>query len=334
MEYKTLLNNEILFGNSILEWIPHPEGIFGSIFKAISVFCHYTGGITFFVFLLPFVYLCYSKKLGIKLGVAILSSGIINGLAKFYFESPRPSGLPPERFFDLISAAEEKAFGFPSGHAHVAILLWGILFLHFQNRMLKSFSFFMILAVPFSRMYMGVHYPGDVIGGFLMGLVSLFIIEGLFRFSPDFPSLGLVNKERQASLSRSISLALVAITLPITLISRDPMTEIHSHSLNSVISAGGSIAGFFSGILYLKYKFGENYFLWGHVKSISSFLVRASFISMGIFLFYFLLGALSKKYFHDDVLARYVRYFLLNFFLVCIIPYLLHKLAVGRFMRT
>ncbi|NUM43020.1 MAG: phosphatase PAP2 family protein, partial [Leptospiraceae bacterium] len=259
MRYKTLLDNNILFGNGFLESIPHPEGILGEFFKAISVFCHYSGGITFFIFLLPFVYICYSRNLGIKLGVAILSTGILNGLAKFYFESPRPSGLS-NSFTQLLKSAEEKSFGFPSGHSHVAILIWGIFFLHFKNKFLKGFSLFMIFSVPLSRMYVGVHYPGDVIGGLLMGFISLILIEWIFKLSPDFPSLKEMDSKKLISLIRSISLALIAITLPVTLVSSHANNEIHSQSLNSVIAASGSLAGFFSGILFLKYKFGENYF--------------------------------------------------------------------------
>ncbi len=237
-------------------------------------------------------------------------------------------------FFDLVKATEEKSFGFPSGHAHIAILIWGIFFLHFRNPILKSFSFFMIIAVPLSRMYMGVHYLGDVLGGFVMGLLSLLLIEWMFKLSPDFPNLGQLEEKRISQLTRSISLALVAITLPATLISKVNGSEMHSASLNSVVSASGSTAGFFSGLLFLKYRFGDHYFSWGHAKSVRSFAVRSIFILLGISLFYFLLGTLSRQFFNDDPLFRYFRYLILNFYLVSVTPYLLHKIADGKFIKS
>jgi membrane-associated phospholipid phosphatase len=111
-------------------------------------------------------------------------------LAKYLFESARPIDLSDAILAVQSDLIKETSFGFPSGHSHVSILVWGILFLEFKNKFFRAFALvFIILFTPFSRMYAGVHYPGDVLGGFTMGLTSLLLIEFLFFTNSKFSTI-------------------------------------------------------------------------------------------------------------------------------------------------
>ena len=332
MLHRVLFENEVLFGNAFLQSIPHPSGFLGEILKDLSIFCHFAGGITFFVFLLPFVYLCYSRLFGVQIALAALSTGIINGTMKIFGESARPLFISPE-VEDLRKIANETSYGFPSGHAHVSVLIWGILFLQFKNIYFRTFAMFMILFTPFSRMYMGVHYPGDVIGGAFTGILSLFLIRLLFKKYPEFPNLSIIKEvDKRQKIARSISLALVAITLPATLLIRGEMTEQEFSSISQVTASAASFAGLFSGILYLKYIFGENYYDWGIAKNLPDFFVRLLAILLGIGVLYFGLGTIEKNFLKDEFLFRYIRYFILNLYLVLGVPLFLKKRFQGRFL--
>lgn len=66
-------------------------------------------------------------------------------------------------------------YGLPSGHTSSATALWGGLALLFRNRILYWLAPVMIVAMALSRMYFGRHFLADVIGGFVVGVVILFV---------------------------------------------------------------------------------------------------------------------------------------------------------------
>ncbi|MDA8430879.1 MAG: LssY C-terminal domain-containing protein [Geobacteraceae bacterium] len=104
--------------------------------------------------------------------VTICSSGIFSLFGKVAIHRQRPSG---------IAVFTESSFSFPSGHATIATALYGFL-VYFLWRQTDSWRaklniFFtgsvFILAIGFSRLYLGVHFLSDVLGGYLLGLLWL-----------------------------------------------------------------------------------------------------------------------------------------------------------------
>ncbi|MCB1178844.1 MAG: phosphatase PAP2 family protein, partial [Leptospiraceae bacterium] len=149
MDFKPPINNDYLFGNIILEAIPHPDNFLGTIIDYLSVVCHIAGGIPFWVGVLTISYLFFNRLFCIKIALALFSTGIINGLLKYFFESPRPSGLS-SKFASVQENVTETSFGLPSGHSHVSILVWGIVFLDAKQKWVKAIALFFILFTPFS----------------------------------------------------------------------------------------------------------------------------------------------------------------------------------------
>ena len=313
-----LIQNDILFGNTFIESIPHPDGYFGQLLIFLSKICHILGGVNFFVIMLPFVYLTYNKIFGIQLGIALLSTSIINGLAKFYFESVRPYNLSSIFTTIQTNSIQETSYGFPSGHSHVSILVWGLVFLHFKNIYIRFISAFIILYTPFSRIYAGVHYPGDVIGGFFMGLISLVLIVYFFKQFPNFIEF-TIKEDNQNRILRTLSLLAIVLTLPSILLSSNG-SEQSSSSLNQIITGTGSLAGFSIGYIFLEIK-GKSFSNWQTVNSLNDFLKRTLIILLLVGLFYFGLSLIGKHFNFESSLFRYLRYLILNFSLVGIAPY-------------
>jgi undecaprenyl-diphosphatase len=124
--------------------------------------------------ILLFLYKVWKYRSELVLFVTVVvGSSILDQLLKSLFHRARPS---------LHRLVEASGFSFPSGHSMEAVALYGILtFLlwrHIANRLGRGVLIFvslvMIMAIGISRIYLGVHYPSDVIGGYFASGFWLF----------------------------------------------------------------------------------------------------------------------------------------------------------------
>lgn len=107
-------------------------------------------------------------------------AGVLNKTVKYLFRKPRPS------FEHLVV---QGGYSFPSGHAMGSIIIFGgLLFLIYKLtdqeslRWLLSFLIpVFILLIGISRIYLGVHYPSDIIGGYSLGGAWLFVSVEVFQ---------------------------------------------------------------------------------------------------------------------------------------------------------
>jgi membrane-associated phospholipid phosphatase len=89
------------------------------------------------------------------------------------------SALQPSRFFEFFSpellaktrASDIGRYGFPSGHVIMITVIWIGMALLFRKRWLWAVSILLVLLTAISRMYLGMHYLGDVVGGLIIGLL-------------------------------------------------------------------------------------------------------------------------------------------------------------------
>jgi undecaprenyl-diphosphatase len=117
-------------------------------------------------------------RIGKLEAIMILVAGLItpvNTALKLAINRPRP----PAALVHVLSP--EQGNGFPSGHAFFAILILGLtayfICINLKNRVLRRLVLAgllaLILLIGISRVYLGVHWPSDVIGGYLIGGVFL-----------------------------------------------------------------------------------------------------------------------------------------------------------------
>jgi len=84
-------------------------------------------------------------------------------------------GLPPQDAIDFVRANRIGGYGFPSGHTSIAVAVWGGLALLFKRKWLTILGVVLIALIPLSRLYLGRHFLADIVGGYFLGGVLLFL---------------------------------------------------------------------------------------------------------------------------------------------------------------
>lgn len=99
-----------------------------------------------------------------------------------YFERMRPSNLnnPISEFVHIVNDRRGGRYGFPSCHASNAFGLAFYLFFVFRKKWLTLFIMSWALLTCYSRVYLGVHYPGDLLVGTIVGLTGAYLMYFLF----------------------------------------------------------------------------------------------------------------------------------------------------------
>jgi glycerophosphoryl diester phosphodiesterase len=139
------------------------------IFNAFT----WAGYTPFFLVLLPLGYWLWDKALFTRLAFLIGFVGLSNTFLKELFMDPRP----PIAF--ALDGRVGDSFGFPSGHAQIAVAMWFWLAMEIKRGWAWGLAAVIAAGVCFSRVYLGVHDVEDVLGGALLGLACIFIFKGL-----------------------------------------------------------------------------------------------------------------------------------------------------------
>jgi len=147
-----------------------------------------------YVILIAFIYWCIDEKKGLRLGTVLLVSAWLNIVFKFLLEQPRPffEGYDPS--LGMVSA---DMGGFPSGHAQNSLVVWLIIASWGKAKWQFVLAAIFCVLMAFSRVYLGVHFPTDILGGWLIGGVLLCVYFLLGRrietlLSDHAPRAGLI----------------------------------------------------------------------------------------------------------------------------------------------
>jgi hypothetical protein len=135
----------------------------------MKVFTH-LGSTVVYIMILPFIFWCVDEKKSLRLGMVVLVSVWLNLLLKFLLNQPRPFFANYDPSLGMII---ETLGGFPSGHAQNSLVLWAIIASWVNKKWLWGTAACFCLLVGFSRVYLGVHFPTDVMGGWIIGGIVL-----------------------------------------------------------------------------------------------------------------------------------------------------------------
>lgn len=178
--------------------------------KFFSLF-EYCASSLLFLTLIALIYWSIDKRKGRSIALLVLLSGWFNSFFKILLRRPRPYQVFPEGKSLIHPTLKVENFGFPSGHTQSNFTFYLFSALRFKKRWLWILCLFLILLVPFSRMVCGVHYPQDLIGGYLIGGVLMIA----FYFLEPFVLKGYKKWGQKFLLPLVIFLLLLFFTVPL-----------------------------------------------------------------------------------------------------------------------
>ncbi len=136
---------------------------------------NYVDTLYFDIIVIAFVWYLWNKRIGARLLYALMMSLILNKLLKGAFHQPRPCQVDPS-----VGVVCCTSFGFPSGAAQTAVILVGCVFIECKRSLYRWFAVIFAAFLCFSRVYLGMHYPTDILGGLVVGGVLVLAYKKLF----------------------------------------------------------------------------------------------------------------------------------------------------------
>jgi membrane-associated phospholipid phosphatase len=152
----------VLMVQGLGEWMLSPMNLFSFI-----------GSAEFYLLIMPILYWSIDARLGLRIGLILLSSDVLSYYLKVSFHTARPFWFSRT----VKPYAFESSFGLPSSHAQNSAAVFGLIAATLKRRWVWILCLLLIFLIGLSRMYLAVHFPQDVLMGWAVGflLVWLFI---------------------------------------------------------------------------------------------------------------------------------------------------------------
>lgn len=172
-----ITNDNKYFDNYIINLFKYKSDILTNIMKIITFLGSALSIILLTVLLIIVV---KGKRNKILILINVIVTTLLNQLLKNVFQRGRP----------IDSIIEESGYSFPSGHSMVSMAFYGFLiYLVYKSNikykgLIVGLLSVLIVLIGISRIYLGVHYPTDVIGGFTLSLSYLLLFIDITK--PNF----------------------------------------------------------------------------------------------------------------------------------------------------
>ena len=254
---------------------------------------------TAFLAIAIIVFWCVDKYQGYYLMGVGLFGNMANQFLKILCRIPRPWVRDPN-FHALEEAIPEAGgYSFPSGHSQTAVGTFGCLAATQKNKIVRAICIAFMILVPFSRVYVGVHTPADVLVGSGMALVMIVAFRPLMLGN---------GKKNIPWVFAGLTVLSIAYLLYVELYQFP--ADVDADNYASAVKNGYTFIGCFVGMLVVyfvdekKLRFRTNAIWWAQILKAVLGLAVVLAVKEGT-------RSLLEAVIGDEMIARAVRYFLI-----------------------
>ena len=164
----------------------------GAVFTGFFTKMSYIGEMNVVLTIMAVIYWCVSKSFGNYLLMGWSGNRVLNGLLKVTVCAYRPWIRDARIVPDSDALAAATGYSFPSGHSvNAASLYGGGMIRRELPRVLRVFLGLIVVLIAFSRIFLGVHTPQDILAGALSGLLVMWLTSRLMRWLDAHPEKDL-----------------------------------------------------------------------------------------------------------------------------------------------
>lgn len=270
------------------------------------------GSETFLLIVLGITYWCVDKELGYRLAFSYTVSGTVNNILKMALRVPRP--WVKDSSFTTVEGAQSSATGysFPSGHSNNIAVIGTTFIMNSRSALIKVIAVALMVLVPVSRVYLGVHSVLDIAAGLAIGIIITVIVNKIMRST-------LVDVKGLSPIMFLLLLFPLALIIAALAFYYNGFAEYEN--IADSIKSSGAFFGFIIGWYIERTKINFNVLCsrnWQQIiKALAGFIVVLA-IKYGLKEVFLLLG---EEFWPGD----FVRYFLMTFFAMGIYPWFIKK---------
>ncbi len=294
----------------------------------------FLGDEQFYLIAIPLVYWCIHKGLGADLGVLLVLSSFTNTAIKSFFKHSRPFWQDPG-----LQLGDATSFSTPSGHAQTSAALFGYVAWFQAGRRRGALwvagMTLLIVLVALSRVYLGVHFPGDVLWGAAVGLWLVTLYTWLKPvLIPRLKRLSMAMHVLLALVAAAVMLGVSALLLAIPFGTGQLFGELYTEAWSTALADAATVAGLAFGLWvglaletrYIRFSVAGPW--WQRALRYIVGVIGLAAIWMGL-----------KMVFPQEPMVlglalRIVRYGLAMLWAIAIWPWLFVRIGLGRVERA
>lgn len=294
----------------------------------LMLFFTYVGRIEFYMLFMTFLYWLVNRRLGLRVFLVLLSTDFVSTSLKVILHQPRPYWIGGVR-----GLTEEPSYGAPSSHASDTLAVWGYLAYYVQKVWFWVAAVVLVLMVGISRLYLGVHFPHDVLLGWIIGLVMVYLFiryeQRLVSWMGSFPVATQIGIGFLASASFIITGLIIEAVVALT---PDPASwaqfSSEARSLTHFFSLAGALFGVVAGYVLMK---SHAQFETGGSGSQQAVRYILGIITVMILLYGldFLFSLIASDESITGYILRYIRYGTTTFWAMFGAPWMFLKLKLA-----